>query len=387
MPSAKPNLKPNRPYFSSGPCAKRPGWNLHVLQNALLARSHRSNDGKKRLKEIIDLHRTLLQIPDDYKIAIVPASDTGAVEMAIWGMIGVRGVDVLAFETFSIEWMRDLIKHLQLPDVKVYDAPFGVLPDLTQIDGSRDLVFVWNGTTSGVAVPNADFIADDRTGVTICDATSAIFAYDLPWQKLDVTTWSWQKVIGGEAGHGMIVLSPRAVKRLEAGVPGRALPKIFRLVYEGELMDGVFAGETINTPSMLAVEDARDALLWVQSIGGWQGTRARCVKNAGALREWVAKTDYIDDLAVDVATQSVTSVCLKFVDPWFLGLAPEARSKFVKDLTGMLESEGVAYDIASYRDAPPGLRIWCGATVEEGDIRALTSWIDFAYHAIKAKGA
>ncbi len=383
MTTSPPPHKPQRPYFSSGPCAKRPGWSLNALNHALLSRSHRSNDGKKRLKEIIDLHRVTLGIPDDYQIGIVPASDTGAVEMSLWSMLGPCGVDVLAFDTFSNEWARDITEHLKIADTRVFAAPFGGLPDPAQISGDRDLVFVWNGTTSGVVIPNGNFIAGNRTGITICDATSAVFAYDLPWQKLDVTTWSWQKVIGGEAAHGMIVLSPRAVERLKTYTPAWPLPKIFRLVQKGELIHGIFAGETINTPSMMAVEDARDALIWVQSVGGWQGTRDRCLKNAAALRDWVKRTDYVDELAVDPEARSITSVCLKFVDPWFLGLSADAQAKFVKDMTGCLESQGVAYDIAAYRDAPPGLRIWCGATVEESDLRALTPWIDWAYQEVK----
>lgn len=386
MSLPKPKFKPIRPYFSSGPCAKRPGWNLSVLDGALLARSHRSGEGKKRLKEIIDLHRATLGIPDDYKIGIVPASDTGAIEMSLWSMLGARGVDVLAFETFSKEWAGDITKHLKLADARVFDAPFGVLPDVKQTAKDRDIVFVWNGTTSGVVVPNGDWIANDREGLTFCDATSAVFAYDLPWEKLDVTTWSWQKVIGGEAAHGMIVLSPRAIERLTHFTPDRPLPKIFRMVNKGALIEGIFAGETINTPSLLAVHDARDALKWVESIGGWQSTRARCLKNAGILREWVARTAWIDDLAVDPDTRSITSVCLKFVDPWLMDQPPEAQAKFVKDMTAMLESENVAYDIAAYRDAPPGLRIWCGATVDDRDLVALLPWLDWAYETTKEKG-
>lgn len=385
MTLVPPAQKPLRPYFSSGPCAKRPGWSLDVLNKALLARSHRSSDGKKRLKEVIDLHRTLLGIPDDYKIGIVPGSDTGAVEMSLWSILGPRGVDVLAFETFSKEWARDITKVLKITDTRVFETPFGVLPNLGQISKDRDLVFVWNGTTSGVVVPNGDFISDDRSGITICDATSAVFAYDMPWHKLDVTTWSWQKVIGGEAAHGMIVLSPRAVERLKTYTPAWPLPKVFRLTQNGELIDGIFVGETINTPSMLAVEDARDALAWVASIGGWQGTRARCLKNSAALREWVVRTSWVGELAVDPATRSITSVCLKFVDPWFTALSPEVQAKFVKEMTGLLETRGIAYDIASYRDAPPGLRIWCGATVEESDIRALTPWLEWGYQEVKNK--
>lgn len=383
MTVSPPSTKPVRPFFSSGPCAKRPGWDVTALDNALTGRSHRSAPGKKRLKEIIDLHRVTLNIPDDYRIGIVPASDTGAVEMALWSLLGPRGVDVFAFENFSQEWLRDITDYLKLPDVRTFTAPYGELPDLTVADKGRDIVFAWNGTTSGVAVPDVHWISDNRAGLTICDATSAVYAYDIQWPKLDVTTWSWQKVIGGEAGHGMIVLSPRAVERLKTYIPDRPLPKIFRLSVDGAVQEGIFAGETINTPSMLAVEDARDALLWVQQQGGWQGTRRLCLHNFAALAEWVARTPWVDFLAARPPIRSITSVCLKIVDPWFTAQDTTAQAKFIKEMTSMLEEANAAYDIASYRDAPPGLRIWCGATVDEADLRALTPWLDWAYETLK----
>jgi phosphoserine aminotransferase len=383
MTTIKPAQKPVRPYFSSGPCAKRPGWSLSALENALVARSHRSSEGKKRLADIIERHRKLLDIPADYKIGIVPASDTGAIEMALWSMLGARGVDVFAWESFSSEWLKDVTKQLKIKDVRTFEAGYGALPDLSQADKTRDCVFVWNGTTSGVRVPDGNWIAGDRSGLTFCDATSAVFAYDMPWSKLDVTTWSWQKVIGGEAAHGMIVLSPRAVERLKNFVPDRPLPKIFRMVSKGELIDGIFAGETINTPSMLAVEDCLDALKWVESVGGWRGTQKRCLANAGALGAWVEKTPWVDYLAADPKTRSITSVCLKITDPVFLVLDADAQTSFIKTLTKTLESEHAAYDIGAHRDAPPGLRVWCGATVETDDIQRLTAWLDYAYQIAK----
>lgn len=385
MTHPKPTQKPARPYFSSGPCAKRPGWNVQVLENAFVARSHRSSEGKKRLADIIERHRKLLDIPADYKIGIVPASDTGAVEMALWSMLGPRGVDVFAWESFSSEWLKDITKQLKLKDVRTFEAGYGELPDLSQTDKTRDCVFVWNGTTSGVRVPNGNWIAGDREGLTFCDATSAVFAYDMPWQKLDVTTWSWQKVIGGEAAHGMIVLSPRAVDRLKTYTPDRPLPKIFRMVSKGELIDGIFAGETINTPSLLATEDCLDALKWVESLGGWKGTQKRCINNATALHGWIGKTPWIDYLAIDPDARSITSVCLKIVDPDFLALDPDAQNNFIKTLTKTLESEGAAYDIGGHRDAPPGLRVWCGSTVDTDDIQKLTAWLDYAYQTAKGQ--
>lgn len=383
MTPVKPTTKPASPFFSSGPCAKRPGWSTDALQGAFLARSHRAPVGKKLLQQVIEQHRKLLDIPADYKIGIVPASDTGAVEMCLWSMLGARGVDVLSFEAFSGEWANDIQKHLKITDVRVFDAPYGALPDVTQISPDRDIVFVWNGTTSGVCVPNGNWIDDARTGLTICDATSAVFAYEMPWNKLDVTTWSWQKVIGGEAAHGMVVLSPRAVERLQTYTPSWPLPKIFRMTKGNVLMDGVFAGETINTPSMLCVADCLDALNWVEGQGGWRGTRARCVDNARTLREWVAATPWIDDLAVNSATASITSVCLKIIDPTFTALSSDDQSAFIKKMVKLIEEEGAGFDIAAYRDAPPGLRIWCGATVQVDDIRALTLWITWAFETVR----
>lgn len=385
MTLPKPALKPQRPFFSSGPCAKRPGWSVAALGDAFVGRSHRAAEGKKRLKDIIERHRSTLGIPADYKIGIVPASDTGAIEMALWSMLGARGVDVFAWESFSSEWLKDITKQLKIEDVRTFEADYGLLPDLTPYDKSRDAVFVWNGTTSGVCVPDGNWIADDRTGITFCDATSAVYAYDMPWSKLDVTTWSWQKVIGGEAAHGMIVLSPRAVERLKTFTSPYPLPKIFRMAAKGELIDGIFVGDTINTPSMLAVEDCLDALKWVETLGGWTGTRKRSLANAAAIAEFVAATPWIDFLAADVNERSITSVCLKITDPWFVALGSDAGAKFIKDFCALLEAEGAAYDIASYRDAPAGLRIWCGATVDADDLRALGPWLEWAYQTMKTK--
>ena len=382
----KPTLKPDRPNFSSGPCAKYPGWAIENLSGAMTGRSHRSGGAKKKLSAIIDLHRSTLGIPDDYKIAIIPGSDSGAVEAALWSLLGPRGVDVLAFEAFSRDWATDITDHLKLPDVRVYDAPYGVMPDTSKISGDRDLVFAWNGTTSGVVVPNADFIDANRAGLTICDATSAVFAYDMPWDKLDVTTWSWQKVIGGEAAHGMIVLSPRAIERLTTYTPAWPIPKIFRMTNKGKLLDALFTGEIINTPSMLAVEDCLGALNWVASIGGWSGTRARCLKNAAALDAWVKQSQTFAYLCHDATVRSITSVCLKIVDPWFTALDKDTQAKIIKDMTALLDTEKAAYDIASYRDAPAGLRIWCGSTVDTDDITRLGPWVDWAYAEIKGKG-
>lgn len=382
----KPTVKPARPNFSSGPCAKRPGWTTAVLDQALLGRSHRSAPAKAQLKSVIDRHRALLNIPDDYLVAITPASDTGAIEMCLWNMLGPRGVDVLAWENFSREWATDIVDHLKIPDTRVFDVPYGQLPDLRAVDPQhRDVVFVWNGTTSGVRLPHADWVPDTRAGLTFCDATSAVFAYDLPWQKLDVTTWSWQKVAGGEAAHGMIALSPRAVERLQTYIPPRPLPKIFRLTEKGKLIDGIFKGEVINTPSMMAVADCLDSLDWVESVGGLSGMMGRCAKNAGALRAWVQKTDWIDELCAEESARSITSVCLKVVDPWFTAQDTGSQEKIMKDVVAALDTQGVAHDIASYRGAAPGLRIWCGATVEASDIENLTPWLDWAYETIKSK--
>jgi phosphoserine aminotransferase len=381
----KPTVKPVCPHFSSGPCAKRPGWTIDVLKDAFLGRSHRAAEGKKRLKEVIDLHRTTLGIPDDYKIAIVPASDTGAIEMCLWSMLGARPVDVLVWENFSGEWMEDVVNQLKLPDARTFKVPYGDLPDLSQVNNDHDIVFVWNGTTSGVRIPNHDWIKDDRKGLTFCDATSAVYAYEMDWKKLDITTWSWQKVLGSEAAHGMLVLSPRAVERLETFAPDRALPKIFRMTKKGRLMEGVFVGETINTPSMLAVEDCRDALKWVSSIGGWRTTMKRSVENLRVIEEWVARTAWIDFLASDPATRSRTSICLKITDPSFVALEVEKQQEFIKGMVKLLDAEGVAHDIASYATAPAGIRIWGGATVESSDIEAVLPWIEWAFNETKGK--
>ncbi|QQG37323.1 MAG: phosphoserine transaminase [Micavibrio aeruginosavorus] len=383
--TAKPANRPVNPCFSSGPCAKRPGWSLDNLSGAFLGRSHRAAPGKEKLKLVIEKHRALLGIPADYKIAIVPASDTGAIEMAMWSMLGQRGVDAVAWEVFGAEWLKDITTQLKLDDVRTFKAAFGELPDLAQIDTDRDVVFTWNGTTSGVCVPHADWIKPDRQGLTFCDATSAVFAYDMPWPLLDVTTWSWQKVLGGEAAHGMLVLSPRAVARLETYKPGRPLPKIFRMTSGGKLLNGLFEGETLNTPSMLAVEDCLDALSWVESIGGLKATRARSEDNFGALAEWVRVTPWVEFLPVDPAICSRTSPCLKITDPYVESLDDDGRAAFVKAMTKLLEKDGIAYDTAGHRDAPAGLRIWTGATVETSDIKALTPWLDWAFAAAKAE--
>ncbi|MDP7142961.1 MAG: phosphoserine transaminase [Alphaproteobacteria bacterium] len=385
MSSAKPSAKPNNPNFSSGPCSKRPGWSLDALSDALTGRSHRSGPGKAKLAEVIDRHRALLGIPDDYHVGIVPASDTGAFEMAMWSMLGARGVDVLAWESFSGDWLKDVTGQLKLDDVNTYKADYGDLPDLSAVDFNNDVVFVWNGTTSGVRVPDGEWIDVDRAGLTFCDATSAVFAYDLPWDKLDVTTWSWQKVLGGEAAHGMLVLSPRAVARLESYVPARGLPKIFRMTKGDKLNAGIFKGATINTPSMIAVEDCLDALKWVESIGGVAATIKRSEDNFAALADWVSKTDWVDFLPADEAVRSTTSICLKVVDPWFTAQSDEVQGAIIGALAKRLDQDGVAYDIKGYRDAPHGLRIWGGATIERADIDALCPWLDWAYETVKAE--
>jgi phosphoserine aminotransferase len=379
----KPSSRPKTPYFSSGPCAKRPGWSLGVLSHALVGRSHRAKEGKARLQQVIEKSRAILGIPKDYRIGIVPASDTGAVEMALWSLLGARGVDMLAWESFGEGWVTDVAKQLKLDDVRVIRADYGKLPDLSQVDTDRDVVFTWNGTTSGVRVPDGDWINADRKGLTICDATSAAFAMNLPWAKLDVVTWSWQKVLGGEAAHGMLVLSPRAVERLETWTPPRPLPKLFRMTSKGKLNEGIFKGETINTPSMLCVEDAIDSLDWAERVGGLKGLIARCEGNLATITQWVEKTPWIGFLAEDKASRSCTSVCLSFTDPWFAALSPEAKAATAKRVAGLLEAEGVAYDIASYRDAPPGLRIWAGATIERADVEALLPWIEWAWAEIR----
>jgi phosphoserine aminotransferase len=385
MTNATPAVRPLVPHFSSGPCAKRPGWNPQALDGAVLGRSHRSKPGKAKLKRAIDLTREILQVPAAYRIGIVPASDTGAVEMALWSMLGARPVTMLAWESFGEGWVTDIAKELKLKDAMVRRAPYGELPDLSNLDPGHDVVFTWNGTTSGVRVPNADFIAAERTGLAICDATSAAFAQPLDWPKLDVVTFSWQKALGGEAAHGMLILSPRAVARLESYTPPWPIPKIFRMTKGGKLIEGIFVGETINTPSMLCVEDYLDALEWAKAVGGLTALRARADGNARAIAEWVARRPWIDFLAADPALRSNTSVCLKIVDPAVTRLAADAQSAFVKGIAAALDKEGVAYDIDAYRDAPPGLRIWCGSTVEKRDIEALTPWLDWAYANAKEK--
>lgn len=374
----RPAQRPGRPYFSSGPCAKRPGWSLEALGDALLARSHRSGPGKAKLGQLIDETRALLAVPEDYRIGIVPASDTGAVEMALWSLLGARPVDLLAWESFSAGWVTDVVKQLRLENARVLTAEYGDLPDLAAVDPASDCVFVWNGTTSGVRVPNGDWISDDRVGLTICDATSAAFAMALPWEKLDVTTYSWQKVLGGEAQHGMIVLSPRAVERLEQYQPPWPLPKIFRMTKGGKLIEGIFRGETINTPSMLAVEDQLDALSWARSIGGLPALIARAEENLAVVAQWAAESDSFDFLARDPATRSCTSICLQITNAGFLALDSERQADIAKAVARRLDSEGVAYDIGGYRDAPPGLRLWGGATVEPADMRTLLPWLDWA---------
>lgn len=382
----KPTQKPANPCFSSGPCAKRPGWDLAALKGALIGRSHRAADGIARLNEVILRHRALLGIPDDYRLAIVPASDTGAMEMAMWGLLGPRGVDVFAWEAFGHEWLYDVTAQLKLPDVRRFTAPYGSIPDLSAAAPDRDIIFTWNGTTGGARVPDAHWIAPDRSGLTLCDATSAVFAYDLPWDRLDVTTWSWQKVLGGEAAHGMLALSPRAVERLMTYTPPWPMPKLFRLVLDGVMIDGVFAGETLNTPSMLAVEDCLDALKWVEGIGGMAAVRARVAENYRTVADWVAGCDYLDFLCADAATRSLTSVCLQITDPDFLALEESARRAFITRMTRRIADEGAGFDIAAHAKAPAGLRIWCGATVERADIAALLPWIDWAYAQEKSGG-
>ena len=380
-----PAVRPARPFFSSGPCAKRPGWTPEALNGALLGRSHRSKPGKAKLKDAIDRTKALLGIPANYRVGIVPASDTGAVEMALWSMLGQRPVDCFAWESFGEDWVTDTIKQLKIKDSRVLKADYGALPDLTQADPKHDIVFLWNGTTSGVRVPDADWIPKDREGLTICDATSAAFAMDLPWDKLDVTTFSWQKVLGGEAGHGMLVLSPRAVARLESYTPPWPLPKIFRMTKGGKIVDGLFEGETINTPSMLALEDYLDALTWAEGLGGLKALIGRSQDNLGVLDRWVRKSDWAAFLASEQGSRSNTSVCLKIVDPWFKALSEDAQADAAKKIASLLEKEGVAYDVAGYRAAPPGLRIWCGATVDKADLEALTPWLDWAWAQVKSK--
>jgi phosphoserine aminotransferase len=382
--SFRPAVKPENPRFSSGPCAKRPGWTLAALEPALLGRSHRAANPKARLAEVIDRSKSVLGMPEGWRLGIVPASDTGAVEMALWSLLGPRGVDILAWESFSKDWATDVVKQLKLADARVLDAQYGKLPDVAKVDPARDVVFVWNGTTSGVRLTNADFISDAREGLAICDATSAAFAMELPWHKLDVVTWSWQKVLGGEAAHGMLALSPRAVARLEAHKPAWPMPKIFRMTKDGKINEGIFKGETINTPSMLCVEDALDGLRWAESVGGLKGLVARSEANLAAIARWVATKPGFDFLAQDAATRSCTSICLTINAPWFVVLAPDAQAAAAKRIASLLEKEGVALDAGAYRDAPPGLRIWGGATVETADIEALIPWLDWALATVEA---
>jgi len=374
----KPTRRPSNPCFSSGPCAKRPGWSPAALEAALVGRSHRSGIGKARIVEVVDRSRAILGIPADWQVGVVAASDTGAVEIAMWSLLGARGVDVLAWENFGEGWVED-VNQLKLPDVRVLHAPYGKLPDLREVDPTRDAVFPWNGTTSGVRMPNGDWIAADRKGLTICDATSAVFAMRLPWGKLDVVTWSWQKALGGEAAHGMLALSPRAVERLENYTPPWPLPKLFRLTSKGKLINGVFEGETINTPSMLCVEDALDSLKWAESVGGLDGLVARSENNLAIIAQWVERSSWVQFLAEDPATISCTSPQLTIIDPWFTTLSPEDRFQTVRTMTARLEREHAGYDIASHRASPPGLRIWTGATVEAADVVALMPWLDWAW--------
>jgi len=384
MTIAKPGVRPLVPHFSSGPCTKRPGWSLQALTDALIGRSHRSKAGRAKLKRAIDLTREVLQIPPGYRVGIVPASDTGAVEMALWSMLGARPVTMLAWESFGEGWVTDAVKQLKLKDATLVKADYGELPDLAKIDSKTDVVFTWNGTTSGVRVPDANWIAADREGLTICDATSAAFAQPLDWAKLDVVTFSWQKVLGGEAAHGMLILSPRAVARLESYQPPWPLPKIFRMTKGGKLNEAIFEGDTINTPSMLCVEDYLDTLQWAKSIGGLPALMARADANARVIAGWVGGAPWVDFLAKDPRTRSNTSVCLKIVEPAVAALSADQQAAFAKNLAGLLEKEGVAYDIAAHRDAPPGLRIWCGSTVEASDLEALTPWLDWAFAQTRA---
>jgi len=380
----KPTAKPQNPCFSSGPCAKRPGWSVDALKGAALGRSHRAKIGKTKLEAVIEKSKAVLGMPSDWVLGIVPASDTGAIEMAMWSMLGPKGVDVFAWESFGSQWASECKKQLKLTDLNIYEAGYGKLPDLSKYNKARDTIFTWNGTTSGVRVPNADWIAADREGIVICDATSAVFAMDMAWDKLDVVTWSWQKVMGGEGAHGMIALSPRAVKRLQEYTPSWPMPKIFQLTKGGKLIEGIFKGETINTPSMLAVEDALDGLDWAASVGNIKGLVKRSEANLAALTKWVENTPWIGFLAEDKAIRSCTSICLKIVDPAYQALPEDAQADIAKKLASLLDKEGVAYDIGAYRDAPAGLRIWGGATVETSDIEALTAWLDWAWSEVSA---
>ncbi len=381
--TVKPATRPSRPHFSSGPCAKRPGWSPDALNQALVGRSHRSKPGKAKLEQAIERTRKILGVPADYRIGIVPASDTGAVEMALWSMLGPKPIEVLVWESFGNDWATDITKQLKLPNVRVLKAGYGEIPNLADVNPAHDVIFTWNGTTSGVRAPNGNWISDAREGLTFCDATSAAFAQDLPWGKLDVTTFSWQKVLGGEAAHGMLILSPKAVARLESYKPAWPLPKIFRMTKDGKLNEGIFKGETINTPSMLCVEDYLDALTWAESVGGLKGLMARADENLHVIERWTKTAGWADFLSKDPATRSNTSVCLKIVDPWFTAKDADGQAAAAKKIADLLDKEGVAHDIAAYRDAPPGLRIWAGATVENADLKALTPWLDWAWSQVK----
>ena len=385
--TTKPDVRPASPLFSSGPCAKRPGWSLDALADASIGRSHRAKSPKAKLQRVIEDSREILGIPEDFRVGIVPASDTGAFEMAMWSVLGARPVDILAWESFGQGWATDVVKQLKLDDVRVLDADYGELPDLATVDFARDVVFTWNGTTSGVRVPDGSWIPDDRAGLTLCDATSAAFAMDLPWDKLDIVTWSWQKVLGGEAQHGMLVLSPRAVERLESYTPPWPMPKVFRLTKGGKLNEDIFKGSTINTPSMLCVEDHLDALDWSREIGGVDALIARSNANFGVIDAWVSGSEWAAFLAGDPALRSTTSVCLKIVDPWFTALPADEQAAAAKAVATLLDGEGVAFDVGAYRDAPPGLRIWAGATVEQSDLAALMPWLDWAFQTVKAERA
>ncbi len=377
----KPTVRPARPHFSSGPCAKHPGWTPVALADALVGRSHRAAEGKARLKAVIDQTRALLGLPEGWRVGIVPASDTGAVEMALWSLLGQRGVDVLAWESFGKGWVTDVVKQLKLGDVRLFEADYGELPELSGVDFGRDVVTLWNGTTSGVCLPNADWIAADREGLVICDATSAVMAMEMDWRKIDAATFSWQKVLGGEAAHGMLLLGPRAAERLQSYTPPWPLPKIFRLTKGGEIIEGIFRGETINTPSMICVEDALSALDWAQRVGGLEGLIGRSRANLGAIEAWVEKTGWVEFLAQRPSERSSTSICLTLVPS---GLSPEDQASTAKAMVKLLAEEEVAYDIGSYRDTPPGLRIWGGATVDSADLEALTLWLDWAYDEVAA---
>jgi phosphoserine aminotransferase len=381
----RPTLRPARPNFSSGPCVKRPGWQVEGLGGALTGRSHRAAPAKARIQEVSDRSRAILGIPADWKIGLVPASDTGAVEMVLWSMLGARGVDLLAWESFGSGWVSDVVKQLKLEDQRALEADYGALPELSAVDFSRDVVFTWNGTTSGVRVPNGDWIPTDRQGLTICDATSAAFAMDLAWDKLDVVTWSWQKVLGGEAGHGMLALSPRAVERLESYTPPWPLPKIFRLTKGGKLISGIFEGATINTPSMICVEDAVDALTWAESIGGLPELMRRTTANLAAVSRWVEQSNWVAFLAEEAETRSSTSICLRIIDPWAENRDPQQISATAKAAAKKLDKEGIALDIGSYRDAPAGFRLWGGGTVETSDLEALLPWLDWAWDQAKTE--